>query len=84
MKIFKTIMLILLLAIILTFTIQNIELAKFKFLNWSVELPLSVASIVIYVLGAATGGLLFSLLKKVTSPSEKEKSEKPDKRESEN
>jgi uncharacterized integral membrane protein len=83
MRIFKTIVLILLLAIILTFTIQNIELAKFKFLNWSIEIPLSVASIVIYVLGAATGGLLFSLLKKVTSPSEKEKLEKTDKREPE-
>ncbi|MEA1873794.1 MAG: LapA family protein [Bacteroidota bacterium] len=83
MKIFKTIVLILLLAIILTFTIQNIELAKFKFLNWSIEIPLSVASIVIYVLGAATGGLLFSLLRKVISPSKKEKAEKPDKVENE-
>lgn len=84
MKIFKTIVLIMLLAIILTFTIQNIELAKFKFLNWSIEIPLSVASIVIYVLGAATGGLLFSLLKKVTSQSEKEKTDKARKWENEN
>lgn len=51
----------------LVFSVQNMETARFAFLVWSMTVPLAFASVVIYVLGAMSGGLLWSLIKKMTT-----------------
>lgn len=66
MKIFKTIILIILIAVIVIFTVQNMEMVKLGFLNLYLEIPLSILSVSIYVLGAISGGLVLSMLKKLT------------------
>jgi len=66
MRLAKTILLIILVVLAVIFTVQNMETVKLSFLKYHVEIPLSFASIIIYVLGAISGGLLFSLLKKLT------------------
>ncbi len=63
MRVLKIILLILVVAIAAVFTIQNIQVVRLSFLNVHLEVPLSLASIAIYVLGAISGGLLFSFLK---------------------
>ncbi|MCA1757292.1 MAG: lipopolysaccharide assembly protein LapA domain-containing protein [Bacteroidales bacterium] len=61
----KKIILLLLLAVALIFSAQNFETVNIKFIVWSINLPIAVTLMGIYVLGALTGGLLFSMLKKV-------------------
>ncbi|HRW21858.1 MAG TPA: LapA family protein [Bacteroidales bacterium] len=78
MKIFKTIILILLVAILVVFAAQNIEIVRFTFIKWHLELPLAVASIALYILGAISGSMVFSLLKKITHTSEKTSSDDKD------
>ncbi|MBZ9777649.1 hypothetical protein LB452_01830 [Psychroflexus sp. CAK8W] len=41
------------------------ETVSLKFIKWQLEIPLSAASILLYVLGAVSGGLIFSMLKKL-------------------
>jgi uncharacterized integral membrane protein len=41
------------------------EIVKLSFLNWYLEIPLSFVSVVIYILGAITGGIVFSMLKRL-------------------
>jgi uncharacterized integral membrane protein len=65
MRLLKTILLLLLIGVAVIFTIQNMEMVKLSFLNFHIEIPLSFASIAIYILGAISGGLIFSLLKKL-------------------
>lgn len=66
MKFLKTFLLLLLIGVIVTFILQNLETVKLSFLKWSVEIPLSFATALIYILGAISGGLTFSLIKKLT------------------
>jgi len=66
MKIFKTIILILFIIVVAIFTFQNMELVELSFINIHLQIPLSFASILMYVLGALSGGILFSMLKKIT------------------
>lgn len=66
MRLLKTILLLLLIGVAVIFTIQNMEIVKLSFLNFHLEIPLSFASISIYILGAISGGLVFSLLKKLS------------------
>jgi uncharacterized integral membrane protein len=74
----KRIILLVLLAIALIFAAQNFETVTIRFLVWSIKLPIAVTLMGIYVLGALTGGLLFSMVKKVVEldkqSAEKEKS----------
>lgn len=75
MRLLKTILLLLLAGVAVIFTIQNMETVKLSFLNFHLEIPLSFASVAIYILGAISGGLIFSLLKKLTlEDSDKKKS----------
>jgi uncharacterized integral membrane protein len=67
MKLLKTIVLVLLLGVVLVFAFQNFENVQISFINWRVEIPLSVAIVLIYLLGAISGGVLFNLIKKLTS-----------------
>jgi len=67
MKYVKSFILLLFLAIILIFSVQNAQAVDFSFLNYSATLPLALATISVYVLGALSGGIVWSLLKKITS-----------------
>ncbi len=66
MKLFKTIVLLLFFAAVILFAIQNIEIVKLSFLHWHLDIPLSFASILFYVLGAISGGIVFSMLRKLS------------------
>ena len=46
------------------FVIQNRELATMSFLRFDVRAPLAILAVAFYLLGAATGGSLFALLRK--------------------
>ena len=75
MRIIKTFVLLLLLGVAVIFIVQNLETVKLSFLKWSVTIPLSFATAIIYILGAISGGVIFSLLKKLTlEDSDKKKS----------
>ncbi|MPM04921.1 hypothetical protein SDC9_51202 [bioreactor metagenome] len=66
MRLLKTILLLLLIGVAVIFTIQNMEIVKLSFLIFHLEIPLSFASVSIYILGAFSGGIVFSMLKKLT------------------
>ena len=67
MRIIKTILLLLLIGVAVIFIVQNLETVQLSFLKWSVTtIPLSFATAIIYILGAISGGLIFSILKKLT------------------
>lgn len=66
-RLIKTILLLLLIGVAVIFTIQNMELVKISFLNFHLEIPLSFASVAIYILGAILGAIVFSMLKKLTT-----------------
>ena len=51
-------------AVIVLFAIQNRELVTMSFLGFSVRAPLAVMAVIVYVLGAITGGSLFALLRR--------------------
>lgn len=48
----------------LIFAVQNLEAVSMSFLGFSVRAPLAVMAIVVYVLGAISGGSLYELLRK--------------------
>jgi len=46
------------------FGIQNRQLVTMSFLRFDISAPLAVLTVVFYLLGAATGGSLFALLRR--------------------
>jgi putative membrane protein len=58
------IVIIVFVAAIVLFAIQNRELVTMSFLGFSVRAPLAVLAVIVYVLGAITGGSLFALLRR--------------------
>ncbi|OKO79551.1 hypothetical protein [Bradyrhizobium sp. AS23.2] len=46
------------------FAAQNFETVTISFFRMSLSLPLAVQTIVVYLLGAATGGSVFALLRR--------------------
>jgi uncharacterized integral membrane protein len=48
----------------LVFAWQNLEAATVSFLGFRVRAPLAVLTIVVYLLGAVTGGSLLALLRR--------------------
>ena len=48
----------------LIFAVQNLQTVTIAFLGFSVSLPLALQAIVIYLLGMATGGSLWLLLRR--------------------
>jgi len=50
--------------IILIFALQNLQTVTVSFLGLSVRAPITILTIVAYVLGAVTGGSLYALLRK--------------------
>ncbi|MET4390988.1 putative membrane protein [Bradyrhizobium sp. F1.4.3] len=51
-------------AVTLIFAAQNLETVTISFFKMNVSLPLAVHTIVVYLLGAVTGGSLFALLRR--------------------
>jgi len=51
-------------AIVLLFKVQNLERVTVSLFSASMTLPISTLILLVYVLGALSGGMLFSLLKK--------------------
>ncbi|MCK9513633.1 MAG: hypothetical protein M0R28_20750 [Pigmentiphaga sp.] len=54
---------IVLLAAIVVFAFQNLEMVTMRFLGLGVHAPLAVLAVVVYILGALTGGGLYGLLR---------------------
>jgi putative membrane protein len=55
---------ILFLAVIVVFMFQNHELVTMSFLGLSARAPLAILAVILYALGAVTGGSVFALLRK--------------------
>jgi uncharacterized integral membrane protein len=51
-------------AVIIIFVVQNVTPVTMSFLGFSVRAPMAVLAAIVYLLGAATGGSLFALLRK--------------------
>jgi lipopolysaccharide assembly protein A len=48
----------------LIFALQNLEAVTMSFLGFNVRAPLALLTVVVYLLGAATGGSLLALLRR--------------------
>jgi putative membrane protein len=46
------------------FALQNLEIVTMSFLSFNARVPLALLAVVIYLLGAATGGSLLALLRR--------------------
>jgi uncharacterized integral membrane protein len=59
-----TVVIVLFVAAIIVFVVQNRAPVTMSFLGFSVHAPLAILAAVVYLVGAATGGSLFALLRK--------------------
>jgi putative membrane protein len=48
----------------LVFAAQNLEIVTMTFLGFNVRVPLALQTMIVYLLGAATGGSLLALLRR--------------------
>jgi putative membrane protein len=64
MRWFYLAIVVLLLAALITFVFQNTDSVSMSFLSFVVTLPLAVLALVLYVLGALTGGSLYALIRR--------------------
>jgi lipopolysaccharide assembly protein A len=46
------------------FAVQNLEIVTVSFLGFSASMPLALLVVIIYVIGMATGGSLWALLRR--------------------
>lgn len=56
-------LIVVLTALVLVFTLQNIGSVTIAFLTARVTLPVSILVILVYILGMVTGGALFSVVR---------------------
>lgn len=56
-------LIVVLTALVLVFTVQNLGTVSVAFLTASVTLPVSILVILVYLLGMVTGGALFSVVR---------------------
>ncbi len=49
---------------ILVFALQNLEIVAISFAGLEIRAPLAIIAVVVYALGAVTGGSLYALLRK--------------------
>lgn len=61
----------------LIFATQNLEAVTMSFLGFRVRAPLAVLAIVVYLLGAATGGGLLALLRRSYEGSKRRTGDSP-------
>jgi len=64
MRAFHLTVVILFVILMLIFAVQNFEAVSISFLGASLRLPLAVVVVLAYLLGMATGGSLWSLLRR--------------------
>jgi len=64
MRWFYLLIVILFAAVIVVFCVQNRDFVTVSFLQFSIRAPLAILTLVVYVLGAATGGSLYALLRR--------------------
>jgi uncharacterized integral membrane protein len=64
MRWFHLAVVVLFAAATVVFAAQNFETVTISFFRKSVSLPLAVQTLVVYLLGAATGGSLFAVLRR--------------------
>jgi lipopolysaccharide assembly protein A len=57
------VLIILVTAAVLLFTIQNLQAITVSFWTMSLRLPVSILVILVYILGMFTGGIMLSLLR---------------------
>ena len=55
---------VLFVAAIVIFAVQNLEPVTMAFMGFSVRAPLAFLAAVVYILGAVTGGSVYALLRK--------------------
>jgi len=67
MRVVKSILLFLLIVTIIVFTAQNMEIVRVSFLNWHLEMPLSITIVLIYLFGAVSGGIMFTIIKNLST-----------------
>lgn len=65
MSIIKSMLFLLFVGLVILFTIQNWEPVRFRFIGMHMEMPLAFVSILIYIIGAFSGGLVVLMLKKL-------------------
>ncbi len=58
------IVIIVFVAAVVLFAIQNLDVVTMSFLRFSVRAPLAMLAAIFYVIGAVTGGSLFALLRR--------------------
>jgi len=63
MRWLNTIVIVALVAAMLTFALQNLQSVTVSFLGFSVSAPMAVLAFVIYLLGMATGGSAWALVR---------------------
>jgi lipopolysaccharide assembly protein A len=66
----KQALLVLILIMIIIFSVQNFGIILIKFINWELKIPLFVAFLLVYILGAISGSLLFSLIRTLAAPAQ--------------
>ncbi len=54
----KSVIGIVLIALVLVFTVQNLEIVQVRFLLWDVNMPRALMIFVVFLLGVSTGWLL--------------------------
>ena len=64
MRVVYLAVIIVLAATAVIFILENLKSVSASFLGFSVTMPLAILVFIIYVLGAATGGSLFALLRR--------------------
>ena len=64
MRWFNLAVIVLFLLVTVIFALQNLESVTIAFLGFSMSAPLAIIGILAYLLGMATGGSLFSLLRR--------------------
>jgi uncharacterized integral membrane protein len=50
-------------AVVLIFALQNLESVTMSFLGFRISAPLAVVAVVLYLLGMATGGSVWALMR---------------------
>jgi uncharacterized integral membrane protein len=63
MRWFYIIVVVIIAAVTVIFAVQNLQSVTVAFLNFRISAPLAVLIVVIYLLGMATGGSLWSLIR---------------------
>jgi lipopolysaccharide assembly protein A len=55
---------VLFVAAVIVFAIQNLQIVTMRFLGLSASIPLALLVVIIYLLGTATGGSLITMLRR--------------------